>query len=87
MYPESSGSLASGPAVGLQERLWGTGILFNFFDWLPRDGLHCYCRNPAVMKFQFPRVSPGDQPLAKEPEDSGYEIGSGTEIEAIHLSV
>ena len=25
-------------------------------------------------KFQFPRVSPGDQPLAKEPEDSGYEI-------------
>ena len=24
--------------------------------------------------FDFPRVSPGDQPLAKEPEDSGYEI-------------
>ena len=34
-----------------------------------------YRRNPAVIKFQFPRVSPGDQPLAKEPEDSGYEIG------------
>ena len=28
-----------------------------------------------VIKFQFPRVSPGDQPLAKEPEDSGYEVG------------
>ena len=28
----------------------------------------------AVIKFQFPRVSPSDQPLAKEPEDSGYEI-------------
>ena len=24
--------------------------------------------------FKFSRVSPGDQPLAKEPEDSGYEI-------------
>ena len=29
-----------------------------------------------VIKFQHPRVSPGDQPLAKEPEDSGYEIDS-----------
>ena len=27
-----------------------------------------------VIKFQFPRVSVCDQPLAKEPEDSGYEI-------------
>ena len=25
-------------------------------------------------KFQYPRVSLGDQPLAKEPEDSGCEI-------------
>ena len=24
--------------------------------------------------FDFPRVSPGDQPLTIEPEDSGYEI-------------
>ena len=24
--------------------------------------------------FDFPRVSPGDQPLAKECEESGYEI-------------
>ena len=33
-----------------------------------------YRRNPAVIKFQYPRVAPGDQPLAIEPEDSGYEI-------------
>ena len=32
-----------------------------------------YHRNPAVIKFQFP--SSGDQPLTKEPEDSGYKIG------------
>ena len=31
-----------------------------FLDWLP----------------QFPRVSPGDRPLEKEPEDSEYEIGA-----------
>ena len=24
---------------------------------------------------RVPRVSPGDQPLTKEPEDFGYEIG------------
>ena len=29
---------------------------------------------PAVIKFQFPRVCPGNQTLAKEREDSGYEI-------------
>ena len=26
--------------------------------------------------FDFPSVSPGDQPLAKELKDSGYEIGT-----------
>ena len=26
-------------------------------------------------KYQFPRVSPADQPWAKEPKDSGYEVG------------
>ena len=25
-------------------------------------------------KFKFSRVSPGDHPLTKKPEDSGYEI-------------
>ena len=34
----------------------------------------CYRRNPAVTKFQFPRVSPGAHLLTKKPEDSGYEI-------------
>ena len=33
-----------------------------------------YRRNPAVIKFQSPRVSPGDKPPAKEPEDPGYKI-------------
>ena len=31
-------------------------------------------RNPGAIKFQYPKVSPGDQPPAKEPEDAGYEI-------------
>ena len=31
--------------------------------------------------FDFPRASPGDQPLAKEPGDSGSEIGSGGGVE------
>ena len=73
-YPESSGSLASGWSSG--ETL-GNSKKKKFFDWLPRDNLHCfYRRNPVVIKFHFPRVSPGDQPLAlaKEPEASGYEI-------------
>ena len=26
-----------------------------------------YRRNLAVIKFQYPRISPGEQPLAKEP--------------------
>ena len=35
------------------------------------------CGNTPEIHFQFPRVSPGDKPLAKEPKDSGYEIGTG----------
>ena len=63
---------------GHQERLWRTrknlNVMFKFFYWLSRNSLHLfYHTNPGVIKFQFPRVSPGDQPLAKEPEDSGYE--------------
>ena len=46
------------PAVGRQERLWGTGRTMQ-----PVTG------QPIKKK-----VSPGDQPLAKDPEDSGYEI-------------
>ena len=61
-YPESSGSLASGWSTG--ETL-GNSKKNTFFDWLPRTGLHY---------FKFPRVSPGDQPVTKEPEDSEYQI-------------
>ena len=44
-----------------------------FFDWLPCNGLHC----SQSKKFFFSNypVSPGDQSLAKETQDSGYEIG------------
>ena len=34
-----------------------------------------YRRKPAVIKFQYPRVSTGGHSLTKNPEDSGYEIG------------
>ena len=62
------------PAVGRQERLWGTGIL------LPQDfcseTMQTATRQPIkkFKFFEFSRVSPGDQPPAKEPEDSGYKI-------------
>ena len=29
-------------AVGRQERLWGTGILFKFFDLQHYNSLHCF---------------------------------------------
>ena len=52
-------------AVGRQERLWETGILLKFFDWLLRNQLALfYRRNPAVNSIS--RVFPGDYPLAKE---------------------
>ena len=34
----------------------------------------------VLIKFQYPRVSPGDQPLAKEPEDSGCEVAGVREF-------
>ena len=33
-----------------------------------------YRRDPTIIKFQYSRVSPGDQQLAKKPEGSGYEL-------------
>ena len=72
--------LALWPAVGPQERLWGTGIL------LPHD--FCGKTMEAVMEliqssqskhlnvFEFSRVSPGAYPLTKKPEAAGYEIDS-----------
>ena len=65
-----------------QERLW---ILEFYYR---RKGLQDFCgktmeavteliqssQSKNLNIFEFSRVSPGDQPLAKEPEDSGYEI-------------
>ena len=62
-----SQSLANG---GLGQSLENSTKI-KYFDWLPHNGLNCF---PAVIKFQFPRVSPGDHPLTKKPEDSGYKI-------------
>ena len=54
------------PSVGREERPWGT-IKSSFFYWLSFQWLVLfYGRNPAVIKFQFLRVSPGDRLLAKE---------------------
>ena len=66
------------PAVGRQERLWR--IRKNSKFWLAalQQPALLYRRNPAVIKFQYPRVSPGDHPPTKEPEDSGYEIGNAS---------
>ena len=71
LYPESSGSLASGwlPRENSKK--------FKFFLLASAKRLALfYHRNHAVKKFQFPSVSPGDQLLAKEPEDSGYETAN-----------
>lgn len=42
----------------------------------------CYELQTANQKipilFHYPRVNPGDYPLTKKPEDSGYEIGRDT---------
>ena len=46
-----------------------------FFNWLPLNSLRCF----TAEILRFPRVSPGDQPPAKENEDSGYEIVSSRE--------
>ena len=55
-------------------------------DWRIRKNLNFFigCSVTACIvlpqkscgnKIPVPQISPGDQPLAKEPEDSGYEIG------------
>ena len=60
------------PAVGRQERLGGTGILLpqDFFD----KTMQAVTEQKKIIFFEFSRISTGDQPLAKEPEDSWYEI-------------
>ena len=71
--PESSGYLASGWSPGETLGYWNfitAGIL-----WLKT--MQAVMGRPIKKNnfFEFSRVSPGDQPLAKEPEDSGYDIG------------
>lgn len=70
-YPESFiGSLASSRSSGETR---GTRIL------LPQD--FCGKTMQAVMGQpinEFSSVSPGDQPLAKEPADSEHKVGLGT---------
>ena len=43
---------------------------FKFFDWLPRNGLHCLSlpQKSCGNKIPVPRVSPGAHPLTKKPE-------------------
>ena len=38
LYPLTQSPLAFWSAGGRQKRLWGTGILFKFFDWLSHNG-------------------------------------------------
>ena len=52
-----------GQQVG-SRRDW-RNIQKNFFDWLLRNGLHCFTAEIQ----QYPRVSPGGCPLTKKPED------------------
>ena len=62
--------------VGRLERLWGTGIKYLFLLAASCNDLLFCARNPGALPFHCPRVSPGDQPLTKKPEDSRIEIGS-----------
>ena len=80
-YQESSSSLASGWSPG--ETL-GKSKKFNFLLGCPVMVGIVLGRNPAVKNFQYSRVSPGGQLPAKEPEDSGYEIGSDVTTSTKH---
>ena len=74
--------LAFWSAGGCQERLWGTGILLPQ-DFCGNDNASRYAITEKPIKkiffFEFSRVSPGDQPLAKEPEDSVRDCLRGGE--------
>ena len=54
----------------IMEFLW---IFFEFFDWLFAEQEPIKKFKKYSKKFCYPRVSPGDQPLTKKPEDSGLE--------------
>ena len=54
-------------------KFWGFRITYR----LP-VGLSLLRKRPIknIVQIDYPRVSPGAHPLAKKPEDSGYEIGA-----------
>ena len=49
------------------------GIVFDFFTGYFQNNKS----SKNSKKFHYPRVSPGNEPLAKKPEDSGFEFGQG----------
>ena len=54
---------------------WDNGVEVRQDFW--RKTIGRYTKQPIRKKdilFDFPRVSPGDQPLTKKPKDSGIEI-------------
>ena len=61
-------------AVGRRDRLWGTGILLPQVSAVKQYKAVYGAANQK--KFSNSPVSPVDQPLAKEPKDSGYEIAN-----------
>ena len=67
------------PAVGRQERLWGTGIL------LPQDfcGKTMEAATELIQSIQSKNLNFFESwgyPLTKKPEDSGYEIDDRSKI-------
>ena len=65
LNPEYLGSLASG---------WSVGHLEFYYRRISCG--KTMATNQKIDFFANSRVSPGDQPLAKEPEDSAYEIAT-----------
>ena len=51
-------------------------ISFEFFDWLLAEQQSIQKFQKYSKKCHYRRVSPGDQPPTKKPEDSGFEIGT-----------
>ena len=62
-------------------KFWGFRITYR----LP-VGLPLLRKRPIknIVQIDYPRVSPGAHPLAKKPEDSGYEIGATFDRNLIH---
>ena len=72
--PESSGFFVSGWSPGETLGQWNESAP-GFLTQNSRS-LHETANQKKDILFDFPRVSPGDQPLTKKPEDSRIEIVS-----------